>query len=94
MKPIGPGSPDRDGIATSTCFASHSSTGNRMSTLGIDDHSDQRRDLGVDPNFTNFIGRMPLTIVAQILPGRRVVVRPTPGAIGSISARYHGADAA
>ena len=36
---------------------------------------------------------MPLTIVAQILPGRRVVVRPTLGAIGSISARYHGADA-
>src|ERR1700693_6066135 len=35
---------------------------------------------------------MPLTVVAQILPGRRVVVRPTLGAIGSISARYHGAD--
>src|SRR5260221_12648690 len=37
--------------------------------------------------------RMPLTVVAHILPGRRVVVRPTLGAIGSISARYHGADA-
>src|SRR5258708_18110596 len=37
--------------------------------------------------------RTPLTIVAHILPGRRVVVRPTLGAIGSISARYHGADA-
>jgi hypothetical protein len=36
--------------------------------------------------------RMPLTIVAHVLPGRRVIVRPTLGAIGSISARYHGAD--
>ena len=24
------------------------------SNAGIDDYSDQRRDLGVDPNFTNF----------------------------------------
>jgi hypothetical protein len=37
--------------------------------------------------------RTPLTIVAHILPGRPVVVRPTLGAIGSISAaRYQGAD--
>ena len=35
---------------------------------------------------------MPLTIAAHILPGRRVVVRPTLGAIRGISARYHGAD--
>src|SRR5216683_1908004 len=38
--------------------------------------------------------RTPLTIVAHRFPGRRVVVRPTLGAIGSISAaRYHGGDA-
>ena len=37
--------------------------------------------------------RTPLTIVAHILPGRRVVVRPTLGAIGGSSTRYHGADA-
>ena len=34
--------------------------------------------------------RTPLTIIAHGLPGRRVVIRPTLGAIGSISAaRYH-----
>ena len=38
--------------------------------------------------------RMPLTIVAHILPGRRVVVRPTLAAMGSVSAaRTHGVDA-
>src|SRR5216683_7233956 len=37
--------------------------------------------------------RTPLTIVAHILPGRRLVVRPTLGAMQSSSAaRYHGAD--
>jgi hypothetical protein len=37
--------------------------------------------------------RTPLTIVVHRLPGRRVVIRPTLDAIGSIDARYHGADA-
>jgi len=38
--------------------------------------------------------RTPLAIIAHRLPGRRVVIRPTLRAIGSISAaRYHGADA-
>ena len=37
--------------------------------------------------------RTPLTIVAHILPGRRVVVRPTLAAIGGIGTRYPGADA-
>jgi hypothetical protein len=36
--------------------------------------------------------RTPLTIVAHILPGRRVVVRPTLAAIGSGTNRCHGAD--
>ncbi len=37
--------------------------------------------------------RTPLTIVAHILPGRRLVVRPTLGAMQSSSAaRHHGAD--
>src|ERR1700731_74317 len=36
--------------------------------------------------------RTPLTIVAHILPGRRIVICPTLAAIGSISdARTHGA---
>src|ERR1700730_2822523 len=38
--------------------------------------------------------RTPLTIVAHILPGHRIVICPTLAAIGSISgARTHGADA-
>jgi hypothetical protein len=65
----------------------------RMSTLG-----ERFSDLLVDASHAHgkryqlSWARMPLTVVAHILPGRRVVVRPTLGAIGSISARYHGAD--
>src|ERR1700737_1438694 len=51
------------------------------------------RKSGLSRSFFASWARTPLTIVAHILPGRRVVVRPTLGAIGSISARYHGADA-
>ena len=48
----------------------------------------------LEPLFLLSSARMPLTIVAHIRPGRRVVVRPTLAAIGSISgARTHGADA-
>jgi hypothetical protein len=44
---------------------------------------------------TNLLARTPLTIVAHILPGLPVVVRPTLEAMGNIrAARYHGADAA
>jgi hypothetical protein len=44
--------------------------------------------IGLGSSF--LLARTPLTIVAHRLPGRRVVIRPTLGAIGSISAaRYH-----
>jgi hypothetical protein len=48
---------------------------------------------GVSRSFLVLLARTPLTIVAHILPGRRVVVRPTLGAMGSSVARYHGPDA-
>jgi hypothetical protein len=41
---------------------------------------------GLSRSFLLLVARTPLTIVAHILPGLGVVVRPTPGAIGSISA--------
>src|SRR5260370_24894533 len=44
---------------------------------------------GFKPLLFALWARTPLTIVAHILAGRPVVVRPTLGAIGSISARYH-----
>jgi hypothetical protein len=45
-------------------------------------------------SFSVLYARTPLPIVAHILPGRPVVVRPTLGAMGSSRlARYEGADA-
>jgi len=45
-------------------------------------------------SFSVLYARTPLPIVAHILPGRPVVVRPTLGAMGSSGlARYEGADA-
>src|ERR1700737_2855998 len=62
----------------------------RLSSMESVEH---KKKSGFSRSFFSLWARAPLTIVAHILPGRRVVVRPTPGAIGSISARYHGADA-
>jgi hypothetical protein len=53
-----------------------------------------KKKSGLSRSFLLSSARMPLTIVAHIFPGRRVVVRPTLAAIGSISgARADGANA-
>src|ERR1700730_7451957 len=60
MKSIGRAHRTETEIATSTLLRiafEYGQIARAPWNAGIDDHSDQRRDLGVDPNFTNFYGQ-------------------------------------
>jgi hypothetical protein len=60
MKSIGRAHRTETEIATSTLLQiafEYGQIAGAPWNAGIDDYSDQRRDLGVDPNFTSFYGQ-------------------------------------